>query len=214
MHCIKCIIFHAQGLSLGVGFHLNILRKRRQEMMRKICFTALMCSAVFVLTACGSSPKTNMASNTSASSSMQPAMVPPESQSPVAQAKVQSAALAPHLDPASALYTTRSVYFDYDNFQIKPEYQSVLDLHGKYLARNPKLSIRIEGNADERGSAEYNLALGQKRAEAVLRSLKTYGVDTSQMEAVSWGKEKPKATGHDEAAYAKNRRVDLVYPTK
>lgn len=141
-------------------------------------------------------------------------MAPTESKTTVIQSKVQGVVLPPHLDPASALFTTRSVYFDYDNFLIKPEFQSVLDLHGKYLARNPKLSIRVEGNADERGSAEYNLALGQKRAEAVLRTLKTYGVDTSQMEAVSWGKEKPKAGGHDEAAYAQNRRVDLVYPTK
>ena len=90
----------------------------------------------------------------------------------------------------------------------------MLELHGRYLSANPKLSIRVEGNADERGSAEYNLALGQKRAESVVRALKLYGVKDSQMEAVSWGKEKPKAMGHDEAAWAQNRRVDLVYPSK
>ena len=90
----------------------------------------------------------------------------------------------------------------------------MLELHGRYLSGNPTLSIRVEGNADERGSTEYNLALGQKRAEAVVRALKVYGVKDSQVEAISWGKEKPKAMGHDEAAWAQNRRVDLAYPSK
>jgi peptidoglycan-associated lipoprotein len=112
------------------------------------------------------------------------------------------------------LATNRSVWFDYDVFSVKPEFDQMLQLHGKYLASNPKLTIRVEGNADERGSSEYNLALGQKRAEAVVRALKVFGVASSQVEAVSWGREKPKATGHDEAAWAQNRRVDLAYPTK
>ena len=80
------------------------------------------------------------------------------------------------------------------------------------MQSKPTLTVKIEGNADERGSAEYNLALGQKRAEAVLKALKIYGVKDAQMEAISWGRERPKATGHDEAAWAQNRRVDLVYP--
>ena len=88
----------------------------------------------------------------------------------------------------------------------------MLEQHGKYLLSKPNLAIHIEGNADERGSAEYNLALGQKRAEAALKALKLYGVKDAQMEAVSWGKERPKALEHDEAAWAENRRADLVYP--
>jgi peptidoglycan-associated lipoprotein len=76
------------------------------------------------------------------------------------------------------------------------------------------VSIRVEGNTDERGSSEYNLALGQKRAAAVVEALKVYGATDAQMEAVSWGREKPKAEGHDEAAWAQNRRVDLAYPAK
>jgi peptidoglycan-associated lipoprotein len=87
-------------------------------------------------------------------------------------------------------------------------------LHGKFLASHPLLAIKIEGNADERGGAEYNLALGQKRAEAVSKALKIFGVKDSQMEAVSFGKEKPKALGHEEASYAQNRRADLDYPVK
>ena len=182
--------------------------------MKSTYSLALILSASFALAACSSTPKTEMASDKQAASSTQSASNAAESQMPVAQSKVQSVVLPPHLDPASALFKTRSVYFDYDNFLIKSEFQQVLDMHGKYLARNTKLSIRVEGNADERGSAEYNLALGQKRAEAVVKALKVYGVDPSQMEAVSWGKEKPKAAGHDEAAYAQNRRVDLAYPAK
>jgi peptidoglycan-associated lipoprotein len=76
------------------------------------------------------------------------------------------------------------------------------------------LAIKIEGNSDERGSPEYNLALGQRRAEAVLKALEIYGVKTAQLEAVSWGKERPRALGHDETAWAENRRADLVYPQK
>jgi peptidoglycan-associated lipoprotein len=89
-----------------------------------------------------------------------------------------------------------------------------VERQGKYLAGQSGLAIRVEGNADERGGREYNLALGQKRAEAVVRALKVYGVTDKQAEPVSFGKEKPKAQGHDEAAWAENRRVDLVYPNK
>jgi peptidoglycan-associated lipoprotein len=120
--------------------------------------------------------------------------------------------LAPHLDPSSPISTARSVYFDYDDFSVKSEYAGLVERQGRYLASKPTLSVKIEGNADERGSAEYNLALGQKRAEAVLKALKIYGASDAQMEAVSWGKERPRAIGHDEAAWAQNRRVDVVYP--
>lgn len=117
-----------------------------------------------------------------------------------------------YLDPKSRISRERSVYFDFDDFSIKSEYSGLIELHGTYLDSNPSVSIKIEGNADERGSTEYNLALGQKRAEAVLKALKIFGVKDVQMEAISWGKERPRATGHDEAAWAQNRRADLVYP--
>jgi len=89
-----------------------------------------------------------------------------------------------------------------------------MELHGRFLATHPAVSIKIQGNTDELGGTEYNLALGQKRAEAVLKTLKIYGVKDSQMEAVSFGEEKPKAMGHEETAYAQNRRADLAYPVK
>ena len=122
--------------------------------------------------------------------------------------------VADHLNPNSLISTQRSVYFDFDKFEVKSQFAPLVERQGKYLAGNPALAIRVEGNADERGGREYNLALGQKRAEAVVRALKVYGVTDKQAEPVSFGKEKPKATGHDEAAWAENRRVDLVYPGK
>ena len=122
------------------------------------------------------------------------------------------ALLALRLDAKSAISTERSVDFDYDEFSIKPQYTVLIERHGKYLAAKPSLAVRIEGHADERGGSEYNLALGQKRAEALLRALQLYGVKPAQVEAISWGEERPKAPGQDEAAWAQNRRDDLQYP--
>lgn len=122
--------------------------------------------------------------------------------------------LADHLNPNSLISKERSVFFDYDQFVVKAQYQALIERQAKYLAANPSVSVRLEGNADERGGREYNLALGQKRAEAVARALKVYGVTDKQMEPVSFGSEKPLAQGHDEQAWAQNRRVDVAYPTK
>ncbi len=121
-----------------------------------------------------------------------------------------NASTDPLNDPQGIL-AKRSVYFDYDSYIVKPEYQQVVENHAKYLQGNRGRKIIIQGNTDDRGGAEYNLALGQKRAEAVRKSLSLLGVPESQMEAVSLGKEKPKALGNDEAAYAENRRADIVY---
>jgi peptidoglycan-associated lipoprotein len=113
-------------------------------------------------------------------------------------------------DPNSPL-AKRSVYFDFDSYSVKQDYQGMLTEHAKYLGSNKGRKILIQGNTDERGTSEYNLALGQKRAEAVRRSLGSMGVPDTQMEAVSLGKEKPKASGHDEASWAENRRADINY---
>ena len=103
----------------------------------------------------------------------------------------------------------RVVYFDFDSFVIKDEFKGLLDSHAKVLARSTGKRMVIEGHTDERGGREYNLALGQKRAEAVLKSLSLLGVPESQMEAVSFGEENPAATGSDESAWARNRRAEL-----
>ena len=103
------------------------------------------------------------------------------------------------------------IYFDYDSFTIKPEFQGAVEGHAKYMSANKIRKLAIEGHTDERGGREYNLALGQKRAEAVRRALGLLGVTDAQVEAVSFGKEKPAATGADEASLAKNRRAELTY---
>jgi peptidoglycan-associated lipoprotein len=105
----------------------------------------------------------------------------------------------------------RIIYFDYDSFMIKPQFQSLLDAHARYLKANNTRRVSIEGHTDDRGGREYNLALGQRRSEAVRRSLGLLGVPDAQIEAVSFGKEKPAAPGTDEASFAQNRRAEIVY---
>ncbi|HVZ46569.1 MAG TPA: peptidoglycan-associated lipoprotein Pal [Ramlibacter sp.] len=105
----------------------------------------------------------------------------------------------------------RIVYFDFDSYSIKPEYQSLIDAHARFLKQDPRRHVVIEGHTDERGGSEYNLALGQRRSEAVRKSLNLLGVADSQMEAVSFGKEKPAVEGSNEEAWAKNRRAEIAY---
>ena len=118
----------------------------------------------------------------------------------------------PWNDPKSPLYE-RSVYFDFNEYTVQTKYQKTLSAHASFLKANPKQKIIVQGNTDERGTAEYNLALGQRRSDAVRKSLNLMGVSDDQMEAVSFGKEKPKAEGDNEAAWAENRRADIVYIT-
>lgn len=113
-------------------------------------------------------------------------------------------------DPKGVL-ANRSVYFDFDKYDVKEEYNSMLSAHANYLNSHAARKVMIQGNTDDRGGREYNLALGEKRAVAVTKSLSALGVSASQMEAVSFGKEKPKALGNDEAAWAENRRADIAY---
>ena len=103
------------------------------------------------------------------------------------------------------------VYFDYDSFALKPEARAVLERNAAHLQANKQFKVQLEGHTDDRGGREYNLALGQKRAETVRRALTLLGVSDAQVEAVSFGKEKPAASGADEATYAKNRRVEIKY---
>jgi peptidoglycan-associated lipoprotein len=105
----------------------------------------------------------------------------------------------------------RIVYFDYDSYTVKPEFQSVVDGHARFLRANSQRRISIEGHTDDRGGREYNLALGQKRSEAVRRALTLLGVNDAQIEAVSFGKEKPAVQGSGEEAWAQNRRAEIRY---
>lgn len=124
--------------------------------------------------------------------------------------KLSAAALAKLRDPNSPL-SKRSVYFDYDQYDVKGDYKNQLQAHAKFIASEPDARVLIQGNTDDRGSREYNLALGQRRADAVKKQLVLMGAPESQIESVSLGKEKPKALGDNEAAWAENRRADMLY---
>jgi len=117
----------------------------------------------------------------------------------------------PLRDPNSPL-AKRSVYFDYDSNSVKDEYRNLVQAHSRYMTADKRDSrMRIEGNCDERGSREYNLALGQRRAEAVKRTMTVLGAPDASIETVSFGEEKPVASGHDEQSWAQNRRADIKY---
>jgi peptidoglycan-associated lipoprotein len=103
------------------------------------------------------------------------------------------------------------IYFDYDQIDIRPEFNATLGAHGQYLAANPRTQIRLEGHADERGSREYNIGLGERRAQAVRRVLSLQGASSEQVSTVSYGEERPAAVGTDEEAMSLNRRVEIVY---
>ena len=123
------------------------------------------------------------------------------------ESRIQTVDLGAELN--AAVKNQRVVYFDFDSYVVKDEYRSLIDAHAKRLSYDRKLRMSLEGHTDERGGREYNLALGQKRAEAVAQALTVVGVQAVQIEPVSFGKEQPAVEGHDEAAWAKNRRVEL-----
>ena len=164
--------------------------------------TAILAS-VALLAACGTTTKLNEPN----AASVKPASAKPDSRT---VGTVGATTVDPLNDPKGIL-AKRSVYFDFDNYTIKDEFKPVIEAHGKYLTSNKTKKIVIQGNADERGGSEYNLALGQKRAEAVRHALAALGEPDSQMEAISYGKEKPKGLEHDEASWSQNRRSDIVY---
>ena len=172
--------------------------------MRTISTFALIVSSAVLLAACSSTklddkanaPVQNGASNGAADTR--------------AVGTVNAGSVDPLNDPQGVL-AKRSVYFDYDSYTVKPEYRTVIENHAKYLVAHKDRKVIIQGNTDDRGGAEYNLALGQKRAEAVRKALVLLGVSDAQVEAVSFGKEKPKALGEDESSYAENRRADIAY---
>jgi peptidoglycan-associated lipoprotein len=132
---------------------------------------------------------------------------PAASTAPAAESKVATVDLGAQLD--AAVSNQRVVYFDFDSFAVKDEYRGLIETHAKRLNNKKTLALSLEGHADERGGREYNLALGQKRAEAVAKSLTLLGVAAAQVEPVSFGKERPAVQGHTEEAWAKNRRVEL-----
>ena len=183
--------------------------------LRTLC---VACAALFALGACssvrlnkapvqaGQATPSGAAGNGSASS-----------QGAGAVASIQAEPLAAGADGGGAngagpaADVARSVYFGYDSYAVDAKYHAVLAANAQYLSAHPSAHAQLQGNTDARGSREYNLALGQKRADAVMKGLEVLGASASQLEAVSYGKEKPKAEGSTQADYAENRRVDIDY---
>ncbi|MBN3802166.1 peptidoglycan-associated lipoprotein Pal [Paraburkholderia sp. Ac-20336] len=165
--------------------------------MRK-CMSALVLVTLGLLAGCHSGTKTPMTTSST-------------SQTANAQALNTGPSTVDELNNPNSPLAKRSIYFDFDSYTVKDNYQSLLQAHADYLRHHPSQHVLIQGNTDERGTDEYNLALGERRSQAVMRELETLGVPESQLEAVSLGKEKPLALGHDEASWAQNRWADLVY---
>jgi len=129
----------------------------------------------------------------------------------VTAGNVDSRKLPPELTDPKNILSKRSVYFDYDKYDVRAEYKDLVTAHAKFLANNRQFKILIQGNTDDRGSREYNLALGQKRADAIKKMVTLLGAREDQVESVSLGEEKPKNEGQNEAAWAENRRGDILY---
>ncbi len=183
--------------------------------MKNVKWIALFGSltTVMLLGACSSTPVATPVVKSPATA--QPVAVPAPLPKVVATpTPVVKSEIAAYLDPNSALSKEKSVFFDFDQYTVKPEGQRVLEMHAKYLAAHASVKVKIEGNADDQGSAEYNLALGQKRADAAVKVLKIFGAKDAQLESVSFGKEKPIALGHDDQSRSQNRRVDIDYLSK
>ena len=125
--------------------------------------------------------------------------------------KVNGSKLPAELTDPKSILSKRSVYFDYDKYDVKAEYKDLVTAHAKYLSSHRDFKMLIQGNTDDRGSREYNLALGQKRADAIKKMLTMLGAREDQVESVSLGEEKPKGEGANEAAWAENRRGDMLY---
>jgi peptidoglycan-associated lipoprotein len=170
--------------------------------MKKLILSVLL---VNLLAACASDkPKEVAPEPTAASSSAAPAVAPAAPAAPVAAVDELN-------DAGNALLSKRSAYFPFDVDAVQAADKPVVQAHGEYLGKNAARKVTVEGNCDERGSSEYNLGLGNRRASNVKKMLVTSGAKAAQVNTVSFGEEKPKAVGHDEAAWSQNRRADLNY---
>ena len=165
-----------------------------------------------LLSACGSAVKLdNVPVEDKSGSSVSQTGTDPNAGSAVGQRAVTGVSLDNASATAAMMASNRVVYFDYDSFAIRQEFQPVIEAHAKFIKGDKSRKVAIEGHTDERGGREYNLALGQKRAEAVRKAMSLQGVSENQIEAVSFGKEKPAVQGATEAAFEKNRRAEISY---
>lgn len=173
--------------------------------MRSAQFIRSAAGAILLSTLCACANQVSKPEATSANAG------PAGSQTQSGAAQQQNAASGSPLGAGQAPIDKRSVYYDFDSYALKSEYKPVVEANAAYLKQHPGANVRIEGNCDERGSTEYNIALGQRRADGVKTMLVLAGVSERQVETVSYGEEKPKAVGHDEQSWAQNRRSDFDY---
>jgi peptidoglycan-associated lipoprotein len=182
--------------------------KKRSDAMRQIAIAAFSTTVLF-LAACATTSDTPAPVDTPGGKP--PAQVQTEPVKPVdVTGKPGATPLSALKDPKNIL-SQRSIFYDYDKYDVRDEYRALVEAHAKYLRDNPSARMLIQGNTDERGSREYNIALGQRRADAVKKMMMLLGATEAQIETVSFGKEKPRNSGHDEGAWTENRRDDFVY---
>ena len=179
-----------------------------------LLFTALAAAAL--IAGCSTAPEDQ--SQTSGAPVIDPTTGKPAAGKPGAPQKVPGVDLTAKAGPGesdprvkSGALARRSIYYEYDQFDIKDEYRALVEAHAKYLRDNPAAKMLIQGNTDERGSREYNVGLGQRRSDGVKKMLMLLGARDNQIESVSLGEEKPQADGHEESAWSKNRRSDILY---
>ena len=179
--------------------------------MRTIIIATLCTTALLIGAACTTTPEEQAAK----ADERKPGATKPGTQTvqppKVAAVDVTKRDAPSALKDPSNILSNRSVYYDFDKFDVKEEYRPLVEAHGKYLRENPSAKMLIQGNTDERGSREYNLALGQKRAEAVKKALLLQGATEAQIEAVSLGEEKPRCKESVETCWSQNRRSDMLY---
>ena len=175
--------------------------------MNKMILSALLVS---LLAACSSTEVKDEGTKAPVVDGSKGAATQTSDQSTTKPLPPQTVAANPLKDPNNIL-SKRSVYYDYDSAVIKDEFKPLVTAHARYLTQNRSARMVIQGNTDERGSREYNLALGQRRADSVKQMMMLLGVQESKIETVSFGEEKPRAAGKDEASYSENRRSDIVY---
>ena len=176
--------------------------------MRHLVIPAFLVAAL--VAACSSTPVDPRPAPARQPSAAPAASTQPTSPSTVAATQRSPGSLTSQ-DPSAALGRESSVYFDFDDAVIRQEYMALVERHALYLAQHPSLTVAVQGNTDERGGSEYNLALGQRRAQAVKTAMQLLGAKDAQIEAVSFGEERPAAQEHDEPAWRQNRRADITY---
>ena len=169
---------------------------------RRIAITAAVVAAF--LASCASEPTADQSAGASSPQARAAEGGPAPQAAPAARQGPRPAATT------AAEPSKRSVYYDFDQYDVKSEYRALVEAHARYLREQPRAQVAVQGNADERGSREYNLALGQRRSEGVKKMLTLLGVAERRIEATSFGEEKPRAVGHDETSWAENRRSDIV----